>query len=106
MPSARSVPLLRQTHVPPGRTVATRDEPDLAWPLGGEAAPCGCASAAVAGSAGFLGYVGYLLVAEGAPSHWGSPDLLWGSLIVLGTAVAGKAFGLMRGRRAVTRRRR
>jgi hypothetical protein len=62
---------------------------------------CGCEAGAIAASAALLGYFAYLFAAEGAPPGWQLSDLGWGSAVVFGAALAGKAVGIVRARRAV-----
>ena len=65
------------------------------------ARPCGCAAGGVAASVALFAYVAYLFFAEGAPPHWELGDLGWGAAAVFGAAVAGKAAGIVRARRAL-----
>lgn len=45
-----------------------------------------------------LAYAGYLLVSVGTPFHWAFQHLLVGTTVVIGSALVGKAFGIVRAR--------
>ena len=62
---------------------------------------CGCEAGGIAGSAALIAYLAYLFVAEGSPPGWQLRDLGWGAAVVFAAALAGKAVGIARARRAV-----
>jgi hypothetical protein len=62
---------------------------------------CGCELGGIAASVALIAYVAYLFVVQGSPPGWQLRDLGWGVAVVFGAALAGKAVGIARARRAV-----
>lgn len=62
------------------------------------AAGCGCKSGSAAAVLALTAYIGALLVTTGWPIHWTASNLVWGGMIFLSGAVAGKLLGLIRAR--------
>lgn len=62
------------------------------------AAECGCDAGSVVGAAVLLGYLGYLLLTVGSPTRWGLGELLAGTSLVIGAALAGKAAAVIQAR--------
>lgn len=78
--------------------VSTREAARVQARINLRAAECGCNAGSVSGAVALLAYASYLLVGVGSPGHWSFQHLLVGTTVVIGAALAGKAFGIVRAR--------
>lgn len=78
--------------------VSSRDAARIQTRINLHAADCGCNAGSVTGAVALLAYAAYILVSVGSPVQWASQHLLVGTTVVIGSALAGKAFGIVHAR--------